>query len=174
MKVTNPASEKFSVGDKIRLKQGGSYKYFYVSVVGSGSIALQAGTDYTLTDTTITDAYYSKGNAVGFPGVFATTVGYFTMNGNSMVQYGSYNLTITSGNESGGNTFNLAIPYPNTSYNISFGGIQGSGAATHNETPFINYNYKTTSCFDICAVTRLGVVTADRYFKVEWRTEGKI
>lgn len=47
-------------GDKIRLVNNSSTKYFYVYSVASGSVVLQAGTSYTLASAAITDVYVSK------------------------------------------------------------------------------------------------------------------
>lgn len=67
----------FTKGDKIRLKQGGGYKYFYIVGVSYSSpnttITVSGGSDYSLANSSITDTYYSHGNAVGFPNVFNWT-----------------------------------------------------------------------------------------------------
>lgn len=67
----------FTKGDKIRLKQGGGYKYFYIVGVSYSSpnttITVSGGSDYSLANSSITDTYYSHGNAVGFPNVFSWT-----------------------------------------------------------------------------------------------------
>jgi hypothetical protein len=68
----------FSTGDKIRLKQGGGYKYFYVIAIAFATdttITITGGVDYTLTNAAITDNYYSKVNANGFPDWFGNSAG---------------------------------------------------------------------------------------------------
>ena len=63
-----------AVGDHIRLKQGGAFKYFYVIEVGAVNITLLKSTSYSLTATTITDLSYSKlSNPVGFPSYLTWT-----------------------------------------------------------------------------------------------------
>lgn len=68
----------YAVGDKVRLKQGGNYKYFYITAVAAALLTLFAGTDYTLTNAAITDFAVSKSpNPIGFPNNFnwAPTLG---------------------------------------------------------------------------------------------------
>ena len=71
-------SHRFGRGDKIRLKQGGAFKYF--SVISSTfsthtDIVVTGGTDHTLANAAITDFYLSKGDApVGFPQDFNYTL----------------------------------------------------------------------------------------------------
>lgn len=55
-------------GDKLRLKQGGAYKYFYVIAIGASTIGIDGRGRYTLTNAGITDIYVSKENSpAGFP-----------------------------------------------------------------------------------------------------------
>lgn len=76
--VPSDAEAKYSIGDKIRLKQGGNYKYFYVSgYSGTTQIYVTGGSNYSLTNAAITDYYYSKAsNPVGFPQYFDWTPTY--------------------------------------------------------------------------------------------------
>ena len=74
--ITVPAgaTSKYQKGDKIRLKQGGGWKYFYVVEVANTLLTVTGGSDYTVADATITDNYYSKvENPQGFPGWFTYT-----------------------------------------------------------------------------------------------------
>ena len=65
------ANSRFSLGDKLRLKQGGSYKYFYIIDLTSTVLTITGGTDYTLTNAIITDiARSSEPLPVGHPGLF--------------------------------------------------------------------------------------------------------
>lgn len=62
-------------GDKIRLKQGGGYKYFYVLSVSysnpNTTVTVTGGSDYSLANSAITDNYYSKAETPnGFPIAF--------------------------------------------------------------------------------------------------------
>jgi len=92
--VPSGAALLYAVGDKIRLKQGATYKYFYVTAVADTLLTVTGGSDFTVaTPTAITDVYYSKvATPVGFPqwfnyapyGISATNVtllGRFCVNG---------------------------------------------------------------------------------------------
>lgn len=67
----------FTVGTRLRLKQGGGYKYFVV--VGSTfstntTVTVTGGSDYTLANASITDNWYSyAANPQGYPGWFNYT-----------------------------------------------------------------------------------------------------
>lgn len=67
----------FSPGTRLRLKQGGSYKYFVVassSFSTDTTVTITGGTDYTLANASITDNYYSyAANPQGYPGWFNYT-----------------------------------------------------------------------------------------------------
>lgn len=66
--VPTGATNKYRVGDKIRLKQGGSYKYFSITVVAATLLTVTGGTDYTVANSAITDNYFShQENPFGFP-----------------------------------------------------------------------------------------------------------
>lgn len=64
----------FTKGTRLRLKQGGSYKYFVV--IGSSfstntTVTITGGTDYTLANASITDNYYSyAASPQGYPATF--------------------------------------------------------------------------------------------------------
>lgn len=64
-------STYLTLGMRVRLKQGGSYKYFIVTKIDFSTntdVTLYGGTDYTLTNTTITDLEFSSSKVPpGFP-----------------------------------------------------------------------------------------------------------
>jgi Concanavalin A-like lectin/glucanases superfamily len=69
--VPSDATTKYSLGDKIRLKQGGGYKYFYVTDLTSTVLTVTGGSDYSVANASITDNDYSKVvTPVGFPQYF--------------------------------------------------------------------------------------------------------
>jgi hypothetical protein len=70
--VSSGAASLYSVGDKIRFKQGAGYKYFYIVGVADTVLTVTGGSDYTVaTPTAITDIYYShQENPLGFPAYF--------------------------------------------------------------------------------------------------------
>jgi hypothetical protein len=56
---------------KFRWKQGGNYKYAYVVNITSTTLTILAGSDYSVANTTITDAAWSVSDpAIGFPSKF--------------------------------------------------------------------------------------------------------
>lgn len=69
--VPSGATNRFQIGDKIRLVQGASTKYFYVIGATSTVLTLFAGTSFTLADSAITQIYLSRASApFGFPSWF--------------------------------------------------------------------------------------------------------
>lgn len=68
------------VGDKIRYKQGGSFKYAYIIALTATVLTISVSTDYTLANSAITDVYFSHQNSPqGFPQWFnytATATGF--------------------------------------------------------------------------------------------------
>lgn len=104
---------QFTVGDKIRIKQGGSYLYFYVVSLSASQIGITGGTSYTFANSTITEIGLSKtATPVGFPEKMTytptVTLGsgtinveqvktfYFWMVGNTVYVNGKYTATITA------------------------------------------------------------------------------
>lgn len=69
--VPTDATTKYAVGDRVRLKQGGSYKYYYIITVAATLLTVTGGSDYTVANSAITDIGVSKAvNPLGFPGAF--------------------------------------------------------------------------------------------------------
>jgi len=65
------AAAVYSVGDKIRWKQGGAYKYAYIITIADTLLTVTGGSDYTVANAAITDNYYSHATSpVGFPSSF--------------------------------------------------------------------------------------------------------
>jgi hypothetical protein len=136
------ARDYFSIGDKIRLKQGGAYKYFYVIIVSiygsANAITVNGGDDYTLTATAITDLAFSKasnptGHPIGFrytPTVTAdgamtvsanADVSYFYMIGRSV--FYSWYIEVTLGGVVS-TTIRLSIPFNTTTGAVYYIGRQ--------------------------------------------------
>jgi len=66
--VPSGASSLYSVGTKLRLKQGGSYKYFYIVTVADTLLTVTGGSDYSMAEAAITDIYVSiASNPIAFP-----------------------------------------------------------------------------------------------------------
>ncbi len=72
--VPSGATSKYAKGDKIKLTQSGSVKYFYIVGVADTALTITGGSDYTLNSPAITANYYShQENPVGFPHWFNYT-----------------------------------------------------------------------------------------------------
>lgn len=72
--VPSNATLKYAVGDKIRLVQDASTKYFYVIDVAATLLTVTAGTDFTLSGNPITDPFFSHMlSPVGHPQRFTYT-----------------------------------------------------------------------------------------------------
>lgn len=72
MTVVGDYTAVVPVGSKLRLKQGGGYKYFYiisaVFAAGVTTFGITAGIDFTLANAAITDAYFSVAECpIGHP-----------------------------------------------------------------------------------------------------------
>lgn len=67
--VLTAAEDRYQVGDRVRFKQGGSFKYCYIRYVAdTTTLELATGDTYTLADASITDVYVSRiSNPFGFP-----------------------------------------------------------------------------------------------------------
>lgn len=67
--VPTDATTKYQKGMGIRWKQGGGYKYAYVTIVAATLLTVTGGTNYTVANSAITDIAYTltPTTAVGFP-----------------------------------------------------------------------------------------------------------
>ena len=69
MNVPSDATLRHEIGEFVRLKQGGGFKYFVIYGKAATTLDLFGGSDYTLAAAGITDLAFSKFNtAVGLPG----------------------------------------------------------------------------------------------------------
>lgn len=69
--VPSGATSLYQKGDKIRLKQGGNYKYFVISTVADTLLTFYSSSDYSVANAAITDIYFSrKENPFGWPDWF--------------------------------------------------------------------------------------------------------
>jgi hypothetical protein len=68
------AASIYNKGDKVRLKQGGGYKYYYIIAIADTLLTVTGGSDFTVANSAITDMYYSKvENPLSFPHWFNYT-----------------------------------------------------------------------------------------------------
>jgi len=73
--ISGDHTDIYAVGDKLKMTNDGSTKYFYITAVTYGSpnttVTVTGGTDYTIDNSAITSPYYSKMDSpVGFPAGF--------------------------------------------------------------------------------------------------------
>lgn len=71
--VPSGAASIYAVGDQVRYKQGGAYKYESVVAVADTLLTVTGGSDFSVASATITDAAFSKGGGVGHPGWYNYT-----------------------------------------------------------------------------------------------------
>ena len=66
--VPSDATLKYQKGMKVRFKQGGSFKYFYVTSLTSTLLAVLGGSSYSVANSAITEVWYSFAQKpFGFP-----------------------------------------------------------------------------------------------------------
>lgn len=69
--VPSGATARFQVGDKIKLTNNSTVKYFYIIGVASTTLTVTGGSDYSLENASITDISYSRSERpFGFPDFF--------------------------------------------------------------------------------------------------------
>ena len=137
---------RISVGMKIKLTQT-TTKYFFVIAITSTTITLYGGTDYTLTNTTISNVYFSSVQLpYGFP-IASTGIGVdfiiergSNANGNyekwasgKLVMWGKIvGVSITFAHQVAGtpfydNTLNITLPFTPVTTTYSNTGVIGNG-----------------------------------------------
>jgi hypothetical protein len=154
--VPSDATTKYSVGDKIKLVQSASTKYFYITAVAATLLTVTGGSDYTVANSAISGVYYSKESTpLGFPQWFAYTpssvLGFsvnptalyrFTISGRSVTVASSRTVNGTSN----ATNYDVALPITaKTLANMAWWGV-GVSVADNGTTP-------TTPC-------RVNVVSA--------------
>ena len=167
--VSGDVTDKYSVGDKIKLTQT-TVKYFYIISLSYSSpnttITVSAGSDYALDNDAITDNYYSKGSSpVGFPMWFDYTSSVsgaavseqafkFSINGRLVTCCGYVK---TSGAGSGSYSFTAPI----TSKNDALLAYEGSGMVTDVGTgyyPLVSYLAKNDTRITLYSTRGTGAV----------------
>jgi hypothetical protein len=69
--VPSGATAKYQVGNLVRLKQGGGYKYYVITAVADTLLTVYGGSDYTVANAGISDIAYSiVSMPLGFPSFF--------------------------------------------------------------------------------------------------------
>lgn len=80
--VPSGAASIYGIGDPIRWKQGGGYKYAYVVAIADTLLTIRAGSLYSVANSTITNPAYSKIlGPSGFTGTFPLSAPTWTTSG---------------------------------------------------------------------------------------------
>ena len=119
--ITIPAGGllRFAKGDRIKLVQLGSPKYFFVAAVADTLLTVQGGSDYTVSNNPMEAAYLSKDlNPVGYPSSFnfSTTYGGFITlptQSRKMQAFGRrmrIDVSTTADGESNATTYTMTVP----------------------------------------------------------------
>lgn len=91
--VPSGATGKYSVGDKIRIYQANTLKYFYVTGVTSTVLTVTGGSDYTVANSTILNPCYSKATSpVGFPQWFNFTPSWSNLTAGNATQQAMFSM----------------------------------------------------------------------------------
>lgn len=170
-----------AVGDKIWVKDDGTDWMGYVIAKDATTATVIGGTTAGAAATIasgskITNARFSKGNAVGFPHAFATAIGYVRFEGGTMIQYGSLAITCVSGSDNAAGTINFpaGLNFADTNYTFTHSGVNSTNFASVNETPFACHSTHTAAQAVVTLFARSGTWAANRNTTVKWRAEGKI
>lgn len=92
--VPTGATGKYSVGDKVRIYQANTIKYFYITGVAATTLTVYAGSDYTVANSTILNPCYSKAaTPVGFPQSFAFTPSWTNLTVGSATNSGTVSMS---------------------------------------------------------------------------------
>lgn len=157
----------FPVGTKIRLKQGGTYKYFYVigNVFSTDTtITVTGGSEYALTNATITSNYFSHSEVCDdFPAWMywsPTMVGWSSNPPNGFYRFSISGKTCTvtvrqaSTGVSDSTSVTFTAPVPAASINsneywgaVMWGGRDNNAALTTPGMCYIQSGSSTISCF---------------------------
>jgi hypothetical protein len=75
--IPSDGTTRYQKGMKIRFKQGGGYKYYYVSVIAATLLTVFTSSDYTVANSAITNIAYSYAqHPYGFPAFLNVTIDY--------------------------------------------------------------------------------------------------
>jgi len=92
--VPSGAASKYSIGDSIRWKQGGAYKYGVISAVADTLLTIITNTDYTVANSAITDNYYTHSpTAIGLPAYYNFTPSWSNITVGAGANVGKYKTT---------------------------------------------------------------------------------
>lgn len=143
--VPSGALGRYSVGDKYRIYQNNTLKYFYIVGVANTLLTITGGTDYTLTNSTINNPCTSRrATPVGFPQWFNFTPS-------------NTNITIgTGGSASNTGTFTINGRTVNVLINI----ILGTSGASMGSNPVVGLPVSMSSNYSITSPSQTPLVRA--------------
>ena len=170
--VPTDATATYEVGYAVRLKQGGGYKYYYITGVTATVLTLNGGSDYTVANSAITDIYISPDSSpVDFPGYFnfsttravsggtvptytAADFNIFWMVGGMVHGHLSWNNTAggTAGAGTNALTFTLPVTANALTYQVGrtvLGAAQVYESAGTIGAAYVAYNTTTTAKFQL-------------------------
>lgn len=149
-------AQSMAVGDRIKLTQT-TVKYFYVIGISGTTITVTGGSDYTVANATITNAYYSHMQSpVGFPQWFnysPTWAGFSSSPSGGIIRFSiqgrtvNYTITPTSAGTSNATTTTITLPV--TASSVSNGRWNGVIRCSDNGTAsvagFYEFNASATT-----------------------------
>jgi len=152
--VPSGAASLYQKGDKLRLKQGAGYKYYYIVGVADTVLTVTGGSNYTVANAAITDIAISRAaNPLDFPGAFSftTTPGGFSAAPTVVTRFfliGSMcclSYRIATATASNANTFTLTAPITSANVVIYQSAASGTdnGASVSDVQLSINTNTTT-------------------------------
>jgi hypothetical protein len=140
--VPSDATTIYQVGDRIRWKQGGAYKYGMLKTIATTLLTIDTSTDYTVANSAITNVAYSRvTNPFGFPSYFnwSPTAGGYTLGDGTQVarffRTGKwidfvYSLTL-GGTSSISGDFNISLPVTPSPDFQGFADLTDAGSASY-------------------------------------------
>ena len=138
--VPSGAASLYQVGDRLRFKQGGGYKYYTLATVADTLLTVDVSTDYTVANSAITDIAISRAlRPFGFPEYFnwsPTASGYAVGNGTLIARFMRYGGEIgfvfvftLGGTSSISGDFNFTLPTTPSASFEGFTDFTDSGSA---------------------------------------------
>jgi len=151
--VPSGALSKYSPGDKYRIYQNNTVKYFYIIGVTNTLLTITGGSDYTLTNSTISNPFYSKrATPLGFPQYFnysptwynltvgsGTVIAKFNLTGGMVHYWGSF---VYGAGSAVGTSASVSLPillnasawYPSENFEYGHAHFQDTGSAAFTGT----------------------------------------
>lgn len=138
--VPTDATTIYQVGDRLRFKQGGGYKYYTIAAVAATTITVDVNTDYTVANAAITNIAYSRAPVpYGFPAYFnwsPTASGHTVGNGTVTARFSRtgkwidfmYSFTLGSTSSISGD-FSITLPVTPSPDFTAFADLSDTGTA---------------------------------------------